>query len=336
MRWLRIAHRLLLAVPVALGVALLAFFSLHLLPGDPVQIMLGDTTASAATIQAVRHDLHLDQPLGVQLWLFFTQLAHGDLGTSIAQHRPVAALIGDALPATIELTAAAVVIAVLIAVPMGLASALRPRSLIDRAVLSTSLLGASMPAFWFGLLLILFFAVNARLLPTSGQIDAAIAVPPATGFLLLDSVLARNGAALVSVLRHLLMPALTLGVVFAAVLARTVRSSMLEALHRRYVTTARAKGLPEAAVVVKHALRNALIPAVTVAGLQIGELLGGNMIVETVFAWPGLGRLVVNSIFARDYLVVQAAVMLYAITYVAANLAVDVAYTVLDPRLEVA
>lgn len=335
MRVLRIVHRVVLAVPVALGVALLAFLSLHLLPGDPVQIMLGDTNSSAATIRAVRHELHLDQPLHVQLALFFAQLARGDLGASIVQQRPVAALIAEALPATIELTVATILIAVLIAVPMGLASALRPRSWIDRAVLSTSLLGASMPAFWFGLLLILFFAVNTRLLPTSGQIDPTIAVPPVTHFLLVDSLLAGSGAAVASVLRHLLMPALTLGVVFAAVLARTVRSSMLDVLHRQYVTTARAKGLPETAVVIKHALRNALIPAITVAGLQIGELLGGNMIVETVFAWPGLGRLVVNSIFARDYLVVQAAVMLYALTYVAANLAVDVAYTVLDPQLDV-
>jgi ABC-type dipeptide/oligopeptide/nickel transport system permease component len=336
MRWQYIARRVLLAVPVSFGVAVLAFFSLHLLPGDPVQIMLGDTTASAATIRAVRHELHLDQPLGVQLWLFLGGLARGDLGMSIAEHRPVAALIAAALPATIELTAATIVIAVLIAVPLGLLSALRPRSLLDRAVLSTSLLGASMPAFWFGLLLILFFAVNARLLPTSGQIDPTIAVPPVTGLLLVDSLLAGNLAAAASVLRHLVLPALTLGVVFAAVLARTVRASMTDALRRQYVTTARAKGLPETAVVIKHALRNALIPAMTVAGLQIGELLGGNMIVETVFAWPGLGRLVVNSIFARDYLVVQAAVMLYAITYVAANLAVDVAYTVLDPQLDAA
>jgi ABC-type dipeptide/oligopeptide/nickel transport system permease component len=336
MRWQHIAHRVLLAVPVSLGVAVLAFFSLHLLPGDPVQIMLGDTNASAATIRAVRHELHLDRPLEVQLRLFLTGLARGDLGMSIAEHRPVAALIAGALPATIELTAATIVIAVLIAVPLGLVSALRPRSLIDRAVLSTSLLGASMPAFWFGLLLILFFAVNVRLLPTSGQIDPAIAVPPVTGLLLVDSLLARNGAAVLSVLRHLVLPALTLGVVFAAVLARTVRASMTDVLRRQYVTTARAKGLPETAVVIRHALRNALIPAVTVAGLQIGELLGGNMIVETVFAWPGLGRLVVNSIFARDYRVVQAAVMLYAVTYVAANLAVDVAYTVLDPQMEAA
>ena len=334
MRLLRILHRALLAIPVALGVAVLAFFSLHLLPGDPVQIMLGDTNASLALVRSVQHELHLDRPLYVQLALFFGQLARGDLGTSIVQHRAVAAMIAEALPATIELTLAAAVIAVLIALPLGLASAIRPGSWVDRAVLSTSLLGASMPAFWFGLLLILFFAVDARALPTSGRIDASIGVPPVTGFLLVDSLLARNGAAFLSVIRHLIMPALTLGAVFAAVLARTVRSSMIDALGRRYITTARAKGISEAAVVAKHALRNALIPAITVAGLQIGELLGGNMIVETVFAWPGLGRLAVNSIFARDYVVVQAAVMLYAVTYVAANLAVDVAYTVLDPRTE--
>jgi len=331
---LRILQRVLLAIPVALGVAVLAFFSLHLLPGDPVQIMLGDTNASAAQIRAMQHELHLDQPLGAQLALFFGQLARGNLGTSIVQQRPVSTMIAGALPATIELTAAALVIAVLIAVPLGLLSAVKPRTWIDRVVLSTSLLGASMPAFWFGLLLILVFAVDFRVLPTSGQIDATIGLQPVTGFIVVDSIATHNGAALWSALRHLIMPALTLGAVFAAVLARTVRSSMLDAMGRQYVTTARAKGVSETAVVIRHALRNALIPAVTVAGLQVGELLGGNMIVETVFSWPGLGRLVVNAIFAKDYVVVQAAVMLYAITYVAANLVVDVAYTVLDPQLE--
>jgi peptide/nickel transport system permease protein len=191
-----------------------------------------------------------------------------------------------------------------------------------------------MPAFWFGLLLILFLAVDARALPTSGRIDSSIVLPSLTGVMVVDSLLARNWGALLNVLRHLIMPALTLGVVFAAVLARTVRSSMLDVMHRQYITTARAKGVSETIIIVRHALRNALIPAVTVAGLQLGELLGGNMIVETVFAWPGVGRLVVNSIFAKDYVVVQAAVMLYAITYVAANLAVDVAYTALDPQME--
>ncbi len=334
MRLITVLRRVLLAIPVALGVTVLAFFSLHLLPGDPVQIMLGDTNTSAAQIQAMQHQLHLDRPLHVQLALFFGQLARGSLGTSIVQHRPVAAMIGETLPATAELTAATLVVAVAIAMPLGLVSAIKPGSWIDRTVLSASLLGASMPAFWFGLLLILLLAVDARALPTSGRIDAIIGLQPVTGFMVLDSLLARNWGALVSVLRHLVMPALTLGVVFAAVLARTVRSSMVDAMRRQYITTARAKGVSETMVILKHALRNALIPAVTVAGLQLGELLGGNMIVETVFAWPGVGRLVVNSIFAKDYVVVQAAVMLYAVTYVAANLAVDVAYTWLDPQME--
>lgn len=334
MRSVRILQRVLLAIPVMLGVAVLAFFSLHLLPGDPVQIMLGDTRVSAEHIRSLQHELHLDEPLQVQLLLFFRQLAHGSLGTSIVQQRPVAVLIADALPATIELTAATFIVAVLIAVPLGLVSALKPRSWIDRAVLSVSLLGVSMPAFWFGLLLILFFAVDMRLLPTSSQIDPTVALPHITRFLVVDSLLTRNWPAFMSAVRHLVLPALTLGVVFAAVLTRTVRASMLETLRMPYVTTARAKGVAEVAVILKHALRNALIPAVTVAGLQLGELLGGNMIVETVFAWPGLGRLVVNSIFAKDYVVVQAAVMLYAITYVAANLLVDIAYTMLNPQLE--
>jgi len=330
----RILRRVLFAIPVALGVAVLAFFSLHLLPGDPVQIMLGDTNTSVAQIQAMQRQLHLDQPLHVQLALFFGQLARGNLGASIVQQRPVSAMIAETLPATIELTAATLVVAIVIAVPLGLVSAIRPGSWIDRTVLSTSLLGASMPAFWFGLLLILFLAVDARALPTSGRIDSTIGLQPVTGFMVVDSLLAQNWGALLSVLRHLIMPALTLGVVFAAVLVRTIRSSMLDAMRRQYITTARAKGVSETVVIVKHALRNALIPAVTVAGLQVGELLGGNMIVETVFAWPGVGRLVVNSIFAKDYVVVQAAVMLYAITYVAANLVVDVAYAALDPQME--
>ncbi len=334
MQLVRILRRVLLAIPVALGVAVLAFFSLHLLPGDPVQIMLGDTNTSVAQIQAMQRQLHLDQPLHVQLALFFGQLARGNLGTSIVQQRPVSAMIAETLPATIELTAATLIVAIVIAVPLGLVSAIRPGSWIDRTVLSTSLLGASMPAFWFGLLLILFLAVDARALPTSGRIDSTIGLQPVTGLMVVDSLLAHNWGALLSVLRHLILPALTLGVVFAAVLVRTIRSSMLDAMRRQYITTARAKGVSETVVIVKHALRNALIPAVTVAGLQVGELLGGNMIVETVFAWPGVGRLVVNSIFAKDYVVVQAAVMLYAITYVAANLVVDVAYAALDPQME--
>ncbi len=372
MRLAKLFERVMSAIPVAIGVAVIAFLFLRFphmetrkrtgivviaflflrfLPGDPVEIMLGDTQVSEAQVESLRSDLNLDKPLVTQLGLFFSDLLRGDLGTSYVKNQPVAKLIGETLPATIELTFATIAIAILIAVPIGIVSALRAGSWLDRTVLSGALLGVSMPAFWFGLLLILLLSVQLHLLPTSGRIPATLAVEGRTGFMLVDTLLAGDmrafGAALRlfgsgsddlvatfgAALRHLVLPALTLGVVFSAVLARVVRASMIEVLQREFVTTARAKGLREWSVVMKHALRNALIPALTVAGLQIGELLGGNMIVETIFAWPGVGRLVVSSIFARDYVVVQAAVMLYALTYVAVNLVVDALYTLLNPRI---
>lgn len=327
------SKRVLSAIPVALGVAVVAFLFLRFLPGDPVEIMLGDSQVSEAQVARLKQDLHLDKSIPEQLMLFLGGLVRGDLGRSFVKNKPVTSLIAETLPATIELTLATILTGLLLAVPLGIISALRPGSLLDRTVLSTSLLGVSMPAFWFGLLLILLFSVKWQLLPTSGRLPATLALDQRTGFVLLDSVLAGDFKAFRQGLRHLLLPALTLGVVFAAVVARVIRSSMIETLHSDYVTTARAKGLSEWVVILKHALRNALIPALTVTGLQIGELLGGNMIVETIFAWPGVGRLVVNSIFARDYVVVQAAVMLYALTYVGVNLAVDALYTLLNPRI---
>lgn len=333
MRLTMILERVLSAIPVALGVAVLAFLFLRFLPGDPVQIMLGDTQASAEQVDEMRSRLNLDRPIHVQLGIFLRDLARGDLGLSIVRNRQVSDIIVQSLPATIELTVATVFVALLIAIPVGIVSAVYEGSWLDRLVLSGALLGVSMPAFWFGLLLILLFSVEIQLLPTSGRIASTLSVDRITGFMLIDTLLQGDPRAFGNALKHLVLPALTLGIVFAAVLARVVRSSMIDALGRPYVTTARAKGVLERVVLVKHALRNALIPAVTVAGLQVGELLGGNMIVETVFAWPGLGRLVVNSIFARDYVVVQAAVMLYAFTFVAVNLLVDVIYTFLNPRI---
>lgn len=333
MRLAKLFERVMSAIPVAIGVAVVAFLFLRFLPGDPVEIMLGDTQVSQAQVESLRSDLNLDKPLLTQLGLFFSDLLRGDLGTSYVKNQPVTKLVADTLPATIELTFATIVIAILIAVPVGIVSALRAGSWLDRTVLSGALLGVSMPAFWFGLLLILLLSVQLHLLPTSGRIPATLAVEGRTGFMLIDTLLSGDMRAFGAALRHLVLPALTLGVVFSAVLARVVRASMIEVLQREFVTTARAKGLREWSVVMKHALRNALIPALTVAGLQIGELLGGNMIVETIFAWPGVGRLVVSSIFARDYVVVQAAVMLYALTYVAVNLVVDALYTLLNPRI---
>lgn len=333
MRLLKIVKRLMAAIPVALGVAVVAFLFLRFLPGDPVEIMLGDTQVTQEQVTGLRQQLNLDRPVPEQLGLFLLGVLRGDLGDSFVQGVPVTTLIATTLPATIELTAVTILLAILIALPVGIICAIKAGSWIDRTVLSGALLGVSMPAFWFGLLLMLLFSVELRLLPTSGRLTATMLVEHRSGFMLVDTLLAGDGKAFVSALRHLFLPALTLGVVFAAVLARVVRASMIEVLSRDYVTTARAKGLREGSVILKHALRNALIPALTVTGLQLGELLGGNMIVETIFAWPGVGRLVVNSIFSRDYVVVQAAVMLYALTYVGVNLVVDALYTYLNPRI---
>ncbi len=329
----KVVKRVLSAIPVAIGVAVVAFLFLRFLPGDPVEIMLGDANVGQQQVDALRREMNLDRPVLEQLGLFLLGVVRGDLGTSFVKSQPVVQVILDTLPATIELTLVTILIAIVIAVPVGIFTALRAGSFLDRLVLGGTLLGVSLPAFWFGLLLILLFSVELGVLPTSGRIAATIFVPERTGFMLVDTLLAGDPRAFLDALKHLVLPAFTLGVVFAVVLARVVRSSMVEVMGRDYVTTARSKGLRERRVVVKHALRNALIPALTVTGLQIGELLGGNMIVETIFAWPGLGRLVVSSIFARDYVVVQAAVMLYALTYVAVNLIVDVLYTYLNPRI---
>lgn len=333
MRAVKIFERVLSAIPVAIGVAVVAFLFLRFLPGDPVEIMLGDTQVTQEQIAGLRQQLNLDKSVPEQLGLFLLGVVRGEFGNSFVHGASVTSLIAGALPATIELTAVTILLAILISLPVGIICALRAGSWLDRTVLSGALLGVSMPAFWFGLLLILLFSVELRLLPTSGRMTATLLVEQRTGFMLIDTLLAGNLSAFWSALKHLFLPALTLGVVFAAVLARVVRASMIEVLSREYVTTARAKGLREQVVVLKHALRNALIPALTVTGLQIGELLGGNMIVETIFAWPGVGRLVVSSIFARDYVVVQVAVMLYALTYVAVNLVVDALYTYLNPRI---
>lgn len=334
MRLVRIVERLLAAIPVVLGVLIIVFFFMRLLPGDPVEIMLGDSAASQSEMDSLRKELHLDKPLHEQLWLFVSGVARGDLGNSLDKRKPVATLLAETLPPTIELTAAIFLVAILIALPVGVLTSLRPGSWLDRLTMTGALLGISMPNFWFGLLLILFFSVQLEWFPTSGQIDATLELTRITGFMTLDAILSGNWEALKDVLLHLFLPASTIGVAFAALMARVIRSSMLETMRMEYVVAARAKGVSEPMVVIRHALRNALIPVVTVAGLEVGMLLGGNMIVETIFAWPGLGRLVVSSIFARDYVVVQCAVMLYALIYVAANLTVDILYTFLNPKIE--
>lgn len=334
MKAVKILERALAAIPIMLGVAIIVFLFIRLTPGDPVDIMMGQGGAvSVGEMEQLRAEFNLDQPLHVQLWLFLKDALRGDLGYSYIQKLPVTRLLGQRLPATIELAAAALLVSLAIALPVGIISATRQNSLLDRFSMAGAFLGISMPGFWLGIVLILLFAVQFHWLPVQGRIDFEAQLERVTGFFVLDSLLTGNRAALISSLRHLVLPALTLGAPVAAVVARVIRSSMLETLRSDYITLARSKGLPEWSVVFKHALRNALIPTVTVVGLQVGVLLGGNMIVETVFGWPGLGRLVVDAIFDRDFPLVQGSVMIYAFTFVMANLIVDVLYTYLNPKI---
>jgi peptide/nickel transport system permease protein len=333
-RAIKILERILYTLPIMFGVAIMVFIFIRLTPGDPVDIMMGQGGAiSAGEIEQLRSEFHLDEPITTQLWYFLRDAAQGDLGFSYVRKKPVTEIIGERLPATIELAGSALLIALLISFPIGILSAVRQNSVLDRLSMASAFLGISMPGFWLGIILILIFAVWLKWLPVQGRIDHDVALETVTGFYTLDSVLTGNWPALWSAVRHLILPAFTLGVSVAAIVARVLRSSMLEILRADYVQLARAKGAPEISVVIKHALRNALIPTVTVVGLQVGVLLGGNMIVETVFGWPGLGRMVVEAIFNRDFPLVQGSVMIYAFTFVLANLMVDILYTYLNPKI---
>jgi len=332
----KVLERMGAALAIMLGVAITVFLFMRLTPGDPVDIMMGEQVGiSAEEMSIVRQEFNLDKPLYAQLGLFLSDLARGDLGNSITRNASVNTLIAEQFPATIELALGALIFGLLVAVPIGIISAVRQYSLLDRLSMGGAFLGISMPPFWLGLVLMLIFAVRLRWLPVSGRIDTEVglSLQKITGFYVLDSILTRNWTALGSSLKHLILPSITLGAALAAIVARVLRSSLVEVLRADYITLARSKGQTESLVVIKHALRNALIPTVTVVGLQVGALLGGNMIVETIFSWPGLGSLVVEAIFNRDFPLVQGAVMVYALTYVMANLVVDILYTFLNPKI---
>jgi peptide/nickel transport system permease protein len=297
-------RRLLLTLPVVFGVATLVFSLIHLVPGDPVVAMLGES-AQPQDVEQMRTRLGLDRPLYVQYVNFMRNAATGDLGTSLRTDRPVSTLIAERMPATFELAAAAMVVALVIAVPLGVLAAVRAGTSIDHTATTLALIGISMPNFWLGPLLAIVFSVMLGWFPVSGR----------------------------GTLSSLVLPAITLGAPLAAVLARMTRASVLEELRELYVLAARARGVSRARAVLKHALPNSLIPIVTVLGLQLGSVLTGAVITETIFAWPGVGRLLVQSIGARDYPAVQGCVLLIALTYVSTNLLVDVAYGFLDPRI---
>ncbi|OFX28395.1 MAG: hypothetical protein A2Z07_12720 [Armatimonadetes bacterium RBG_16_67_12] len=299
-----LARRLVLLVPTLIGVTLVTFLMLQFAPGDPVAIMLGEF-ASGERVRQLRQELGLDRPLVVQYLKFAERAIRGDLGTSIRSRRAVAEEISDRFPSTLSLTLAAITLAMCVGVPLGVIAATTKRPTVDSAVMAFALLGLSMPTFWSGLLLIFLFALRLGWLP----------ITEAAG------------------IRTLILPAVTLAAPAAAVLARIARSSVLEVLRHEYIRTARSKGLIERLVIYRHALRNALIPVLTIIGLQFGSLLAGAVIVESVFARPGLGRLAVNAILARDFPVVQGIVLVVACMYVFVNLTVDTLYAVLDPRI---
>lgn len=319
-----ILHRLTMIVPVILGVTLIIFIILASIPGDPARIMLGEA-ASADEVEAIRAELGLDRPLLVRYGLFLSQLVQGDLGDSITQRAPVLTLILNRMPATLELTFFAMLIGTLIGVVAGIISATKQYSLLDYTAMVSSILGVSMPVFWLGMMLILLFSVHLGWLPVSGRGPGLVATLPA--------LFSGDFEPFIQGLRHMILPAVTLGTGLAALIARMTRSSMLEIIRQDFVKTAKAKGLPGRLVILKHALKNALIPVVTALGLQFGALLGGAVLTESIFAWPGLGRLAVDSIYARDFPMIQGVVLIITLGVVLVNLIVDLVYTLIDPRI---
>ena len=299
-----IVRRLLLAIPVVLGVSIIVFFIVRMLPGDPARALAG-VQATPQYIERVREQYGLDQPLHVQYARFLTGLFRGDLGTSTSSGRPVVQDVAERFPRTLILAVTSLVIATIVGVAAGIVSATKRNSIFDNASMFVALVGVAAPVFWMALMLQILFSVQLRWLPATGMGTPA----------------------------HLVLPAFTLGTSSAALMARITRSSMLDVLKQDFVTTARSKGLGERVVVLKHTLKNAMIPVITVMGLQFGILLGGAVLTETVFAWPGVGKLLVDSILRRDYPVVQGTVMLLSLLFVFINLAVDVIYALLDPRI---
>ena len=329
-----LVERILQLIPVILGVSIIVFSLMHITPGDPVEMMIGDQHTTPEEIAKLRAELGLDKPFHIQFFRFLEGLLTFDLGMSYTQRAPVSQIILPRLPATIELSVLSMMVALLIGIPVGIVSAVKRYSVFDKAGTFFSLLGVSMPGFWFSLLLIIFFSATLEWLPSAGRIEYGFEFKTITGFLSVDTLLALDFKAFFDVLKHLMMPSLALGMTAAALIMRVMRSSMLDVIRQDYVLFAKAKGLSPRLVILKHALRNALISTVTVAALQMGHLLAGNLIIEFIFGWPGIGQLAVKSIYARDYPLVQGVVLVYAFAFILMNFVADILYTYLNPRIE--
>jgi peptide/nickel transport system permease protein len=317
---------------VLLGVSAIVFVMVRAIPGDPAQILLGQA-ATPGQVADVRARLGLDQPLPTQYLLFLRDALTGDLGDSLVLGQPVTAVLLERFPATLELTLAALLFAVAIGVPVGVIAAVRQYSLVDKITSVVALAGVSMPVFWLALVLVVVFTVQVNWLPFPGRVGVDVGFTSYTGLYLLDTLITLNFVAFWDVLKHLILPAIALGTIPMAVITRMTRSSMLEVMGEDYVRTARAKGVVPWRVVLRHALRNAMLPTITVIGLQFGLLMGGAILTELIFGWPGVGQIAIESIYRRDYAMIQGVVLYGAAFFVLVNLLVDVLYAVLDPRV---
>jgi len=327
-----VIKRVLTVIPVLLGVSFLVFGFIRMIPGDVATTMLGER-ATPENVARVREQLGLNKPVYEQYLIFIGNALRGDLGRSVLRQEPVTQELIRRFPATIELAASAILIALIVGIPAGIVSAIRRGSVFDAGSMLLALTGVSMPVFWLGLMLIYLFSVVLHLLPTGGRLGASVEFTAATNFLLLDSLLQGNFNVFFQALRHLILPAVALGSIPMAIIARMTRSAMLEVLSADYIRTAHAKGLKERAVVINHALRNAWLPVITVVGLQVGRLMSGAILTETVFSWPGIGRWLVDAIYARDFPIVQGATLFIALVFVGVNLLVDLLYAWVDPRI---
>jgi ABC-type dipeptide/oligopeptide/nickel transport system permease component len=330
-----IGHRAIALIPILLGVSAAAFLLIHLLPGDPATVFLGEH-ATPESIARVQHEFGLDRPLPVQYGVYLWHAIRGDFGDSLETHRQVIVEFWPRFPATIELSLGAITVALLVGIPIGLLSATKPNSIFDRLGMAVALAGVSLPVFWLGLMLVYIFSVYFHALPTSGQIGIDYSLLAITHIDVLDGLLTGNLPAAWDALRHLILPSITLASYSTAIIARMTRASMKDALHQDYIRTARAKGMAGWGVIIGHGLRNALLPVITVIGLQVGSLLTGAILTETIFSWPGVGRFMYDSILFRDYPVILAGILLFSLVFVLVNLCVDVLYAFLDPRIRYA
>jgi dipeptide transport system permease protein len=329
-----ILTRVSLVIPTFIGITLLAFFLIRLVPGDPIETMAGERGIDPARHEQLRKEFGYDRPLLVQYGIYIVRVLQGDLGKSFITQEAVLTEFGALFPATLELALCAILFALILGIPAGIIAAVRRNSIFDHGVMGISLAGYSMPIFWWGLILILVFSVQFGLTPVSGRIDVLYYIEPVTGFLLIDSVFfSEDEGAFLSALQHLILPTIVLGTVPLAVIARMTRSAMLEVLGEDYIRTAKAKGLSRFRVIYLHALRNALIPIVTVIGLQVGVLFTGAILTETIFSWPGVGKWVIEAIFRRDYPVLQGGILLLGAVVMSVNLLVDLAYGLINPRI---